>query len=494
MSVNKTPGVYVQEIAKLPPSIAEVETAIPVFIGYTEKKVGDAGEDLRYVPTRVTSLLEFEKYFGGPFKELFNIELVETVKVLDTAPTPDTFELVSRNVIVKSPPIVSSTRYTLYYHMQLFFANGGGPCYIVSTGGYNITPLVTDYLTGLQAVEKLDEPTLLLFPDAATNIDADQYATLGTQALEQCNKLMDRFTILDAAGYDFTLDDFRSAIGNNFLKYGAAYYPNLATSLSFGYDINLQKITTHKRVTTTGTTLTAGDPEQFPAAQSLVGKTLAEIGSQPLKDMVISGIQKIYVKNLAPSAAVAGRYAQVDNDRGVWKAPANVSLNLVTGLTDASGAPINIDDQTQDGLNVDPIAGKSINAIRAFLGKGIIIWGARTLAGNDNEWRYVPVRRLYNYVEESCKKSTSWAVFEPNDANTWLRIKSQIENFLNNLWRDGALAGAKPEQAYYVSVGLGSTMTAQDILEGRMIVEIGMAAVRPAEFIVLKFSHLLQQS
>jgi len=123
-----------------------------------------------------------------------------------------------------------------------------------------------------------------------------------------------------------------------------------------------------------------------------------------------------------------------------------------------------------------------------------LVWGSRTLAGNDNEWRYVPVRRFFIFVEESVKKATEFVVFEPNDAKTWLRVKTMIENFLNQLWKQGALQGAKPADAFFVNVGLGITMTAQDILEGRMNVEIGMAAVRPAEFIILKFSHKLQQS
>ena len=189
-----------------------------------------------------------------------------------------------------------------------------------------------------------------------------------------------------------------------------------------------------------------------------------------------------------PSGAIAGIISAVDSTRGVWKAPANVSINSVNSVSEF------IDDSVQENLNVDPNAGKSINAIRPFTGKGIMVWGSRTLAGNDNEWRYVPVRRFFNFVEESCRKSTSWAVFEPNDANTWAKLRGQIDNFLNNLWRRGALAGAKPEHAYYVNVGLGYTMTAQDILEGRLIIEIGLAAVRPAEFIILRFSHKLQQS
>ncbi len=143
---------------------------------------------------------------------------------------------------------------------------------------------------------------------------------------------------------------------------------------------------------------------------------------------------------------------------------------------------------------MDTVAGKSVNAIRAFTGKGTMVWGARTLAGNDNEWRYIPVRRFFNMVDESVKKATSRFVFEPNDANTWVKVRAMIENFLLLQWRAGALAGAKPEQAFYVRVGLGQTMTADDILRGYMHVEIGMAVVRPAEFIVLKFSHKMQES
>ncbi|MCW9708155.1 phage tail sheath C-terminal domain-containing protein [Fodinibius salsisoli] len=191
---------------------------------------------------------------------------------------------------------------------------------------------------------------------------------------------------------------------------------------------------------------------------------------------------------LPPSGAIAGIYADVDSKRGVWKAPANVSISSVIGFNRK------IDHFDQQDLNVDVTAGKSINALRTFTGKGHMVWGARTLAGNDNEWRYVPVRRFFNMVEESVKKSTYWAVFEPNDANTWVKVRTMIENYLTQLWRDGALAGAKPDQAFFVKVGLGLTMTQQDILEGRMKVEIGMAVVRPAEFIILKFSHKMQEA
>jgi phage tail sheath protein FI len=188
-----------------------------------------------------------------------------------------------------------------------------------------------------------------------------------------------------------------------------------------------------------------------------------------------------------PSGAVAGIYAATDRSRGVWKAPANVSLRGVIAPS------VKLTDQEQSTLNVHE-SGKSINALRAFTGKGILVWGARTLAGNDNEWRYVNVRRFFIFVEESVKKATEPFVFENNDAGTWIRVRAMIENFLTIQWRQGALTGATTKDAFFVKVGLGETMTSQDIQEGRMIVEIGMAAVRPAEFIILRFSHKMQES
>lgn len=181
--------------------------------------------------------------------------------------------------------------------------------------------------------------------------------------------------------------------------------------------------------------------------------------------------------------SVAGVYAATDRDRGVWKAPANVTINGVVGPA------VQLSNEQQDGLNVDPDTGKSINALRIFSGRGTIVWGARTLLGNDNEWRYVSVRRFFIFAEESIRKASGAFVFEPNNANTWVRVKSMIINFLVNQWRAGALLGDKAEDAFFVKVGLGETMTQQDVLEGKMIVEVGLAAVRPAEFIVLKFTH-----
>ncbi len=202
----------------------------------------------------------------------------------------------------------------------------------------------------------------------------------------------------------------------------------------------------------------------------------------PLYQSAVSEIYKELAK-LPPSGAIAGIYSQVDNARGIWKAPANVSLaNTVKPW-------VKIDNDQQESLNVDSIGGKSINAIRSFPGQGNLVWGARTLAGNDNDWRYISVRRLFSMVEKTLKQSTAWAVFEPNVEMTWIRLKAMMNNYLTNLWKAGALVGSTPDEAFSVNVGLGTTMTQVDILEGRLNIEVGMSVVRPAEFIVLKFSH-----
>jgi len=470
---RKTPGVYIEEISTLPASIAPVATAIPAFIGYTEIAV-KGGENLANVPTRITSMLEYEQYFGRGKNAAFDIKIND---VYDGA------NLASRSLQVD---LVTEPAHILYYAVQHYFANGGGPCYIVSVGNYSASIDKGKLKEGILATEKVDEPTLYVFPDAV-NLAQSDYAEVVRDALKMCNKLQDRFTIADAVDVEnagkldlVKVDKFRTALGASYLKYGAVYYPFLKTTINYGfaYDDASQKVT-HTR---TGGTPPAGHINHD-------GKKLKEVDElEPgLFRQIRARINEYYV-TLPPSPAMAGIYARVDAERGVWKAPANVGLRSVIAPT------IRITNADQENLNVDPGSGKSVNAIRAFAGKGILVWGARTLAGNDNEWRYVPVRRLYIFVEESVKKATEFVVFEPNDAKTWVRVKAMIENFLTGLWREGALAGASPKEAFFVHVGLGQTMTADDILNGIMNIEIGMAAVRPAEFIILKFSHKLQES
>jgi phage tail sheath protein FI len=532
MTAYKTPGVFVEEISTLPPSVAEVSTAIPAFLGYTERGPAIA---------RVTTLLEYEELFGGPKPATFTVT-VDTGQVTGVKRT-------------------TTTEFLLYYAVSHYFKNGGGACYIVSVGSYGATLAKDDFLAGLGLLEKEDEPTLVVLTDAV-NLQTADYHELCQSALAQCHKLADRFAILDVRSGD--VSDFRNSVGTNYLAYGAAYHPYLQTSLSYAYaesgvttqppqgpwskdlttnsirvsftgpDGTTPKVTLAIDAAAANSTFTVAnrtlaitatsskvddlitawaawkkppnDPQGFDVVKAGTGADTLSASVGPV-DLVGMSKQLDALKStntalynqikarltservvLPPSAAVAGIYASVDRDRGVWKAPANVSVSATIG-------PVTkITDDTQEDLNVDPTAGKSINAIRAFTGKGTLVWGARTLAGNDNEWRYVPVRRLFIMIEESSRKATSFAVFEPNDATTWLKVRGMIESFLYGLWERGALAGPTPAAAFYVNVGLGKTMTTQDILEGRMIVEIGIAAVRPAEFIILRFSHKLQQA
>jgi phage tail sheath protein FI len=201
----------------------------------------------------------------------------------------------------------------------------------------------------------------------------------------------------------------------------------------------------------------------------------------------ILNIIKRKLNLLPPAAAMAGVYTLVDNLRGVWKAPANVSLAAVVSPT------VNISHAEQEGLNVDT-AGKSINAIRSFIGEGVLVWGARTLDGNSLDWRYINVRRTMIMIEESLRLATKAYVFEPNVSGTWVTIKGMANNFLTSVWKRGGLAGASPEDAFSVSVGLGETMTAEDILEGILRVTILVAVSRPAEFIEITFQQQMQKS
>ena len=457
----KTPGVYIQEIRKLPASVVAVETAIPVFIGYTEKAKEKEDGDLNLVPHRITSLFEYEQFFGDPAPE------TGITVTINTTATPTEVEA----------KIELPTNYLMHYQVQAFYANGGGPCWVVSVGTYEDSGgviLDANLLDGLTEAGKIDEITLNVFPDGPNLDAAGNYYAVQKESLDQCVKLQDRFAVMDVVitddisindvdefrAFDFGIVDIR--------KYGAAYYPNLETR--YNYEYKDEDVTVD---------LDGGIISLAQLAQD----------NNALYNQALSKINNIPVL-LPPSGSMVGIYAQVDETRGVWKAPANV------GIDNAIKPTIKITDETQEGLNVDEVAGKSINAIRTFTGRGpAIVWGARTLAGNDNEWRYISVRRFFNMVEESVQNATIQFVFEPNDINTWTLVKSMIENFLNLQWKAGALMGATPEEAYFVKVGLNETMTELDILEGRMIVEIGMAAVRPAEFIILRFSHkMLQES
>jgi phage tail sheath protein FI len=180
---------------------------------------------------------------------------------------------------------------------------------------------------------------------------------------------------------------------------------------------------------------------------------------------------------IPPSGHIAGVYARSDGQRGVHKAPAN---ELVAGAVDL---PLNVTKNEQELLN--PIG---VNCIRPFPGRGIRIWGARTLAMTDPAWRYINVRRLFSYVEASIERSTQWVVFEPNDQVLWAKVRRDVSAFLRTVWLSGALFGMTPEESFYVKCDEETNLPELRDL-GQMVCEIGLAPVKPAEFVIFRFSQ-----
>lgn len=481
MATYRSPGVYVEEISLLPPSIAEVESAVPAFVGYTEKATSLINDDLLKVPTPITSLADYIQFFGGPNKENA-ASITISVDELKTGTTTTGYK------VAVALDATQLSKFNFYQAIKQYFANGGGRCYIVSVGtGYGTAVNKTDIEAGLDLVAQEDDPTILTVPEAIYLNQAD-FDSINQKMLSQASSMKDRFAVLDTLTTtvpkvpNSVTTDANTAITNvpadgSIRQYGAVYYPHLQTTYAYEYDFEALTLTHH---TVNGGN--AGADDKTGDAMSSLKNTAS---------LMYNAIKKEYgkyTKTLPPSAAIAGVYARVDRDRGVWKAPANV------GLMDVIKPAVSVSRSEHDTLNINTTTGKSVNAIVSMPGYGSVVMGARTLNGNDNEWKYINVRRFFNVVEESVKKSTSWVIFEPNTAATWVKVQAMIENYLFLKWRDGALAGAKPEQAYFVRVGLGTTMNATDILEGRMIVQIGMAVARPAEFIILRFEQKMQES
>lgn len=484
MATFNTPGVYIEEVTRLPPGVPALDTAIPAFIGYTEQAT-QQGASLLRVATTVHSLLEYEALFGGPPVQKITLWLAAQAQDAPAQVVDATLE----------------QPFYLYDSVRLFFANGGSQCVIMSVGDYSGEVVASGLADGLDALEAVPLPTLIVMPEAAC---CEEAHTLEAAALAQCARVQNRFALFDLQ-FKNTLADFaaeasrfKQQVGNEHLKYGAAYGPWLLASLTRNTDFN-QLVFKRKsdgsivdvaQLTQDAGMLAliadiraAGLAPVTPESQAQLQRLNQQLYQQYVQAKQWIEAANIALNTLPTTGAVAGAYAAIDQGRGVWKAPANVSLNQTV-------APVlNLTNRQQDAYNMDVDTGKSINILRKFSGKGTLIWGARTLAGNDNEWRYVNVRRLFSWVEASVSQGLQALVFEPNDANTWLRAEAMIENFLTMLWRQGALQGSKPEHAFFVNIGLNKTMTAADIAQGLMRVEIGMAAVRPAEFIILKLTQ-----
>ncbi|MCI3939513.1 hypothetical protein MQX03_20265 [Chryseobacterium aahli] len=578
-----TPGVSVEEITKLPYSIALVDTAIPAFIGYTEL-IPEGYNINENKKLKISSLLEYEDKFGYAKKESIQLK-----------------DIKDKGVTLVEPDV----KFLMYYSLQMYFANGGGPCYIVSVGTYASASTgvqlssLTNGLDKIETLKAIEDPILIVFPDAVSLTEPDFYSlynyTIGK--LETKN----RFALLDtyygnsttSSNNDNTIGNFRAEVDST--SHAAAYFPHLKTILNYTFDESETAIT-HTGLQQAGqgsAVFYAGEIAALLELKSLASEEISSVSAnasvladlldqaiaiveeinetadgigntkealidaideaKAVRDAIHNGIiddfvipagfseqtplfsgefddlinailnikdekgdaDGITLKNLEssnsllyneikkairslkvvlpPSSAMAGVYGRIDSTRGVWKAPANVSLNYVIAPTEK------VSEEEQSGLNIHD-SGKSINAIRFFTGKGNLIWGARTLDGKDkkgdgkdNEWKYVHVRRYYNMLEQSISDALERFIDEPHIPYTWLRAKTMLENFLNQQWMDGALVGSNPKEAYEVKV-YGSKDPITENIINPMNVEIKIALVRPAEFIILNFSHKLQQS
>ncbi|MEC5174003.1 MULTISPECIES: phage tail sheath family protein [Chryseobacterium] len=568
-----TPGISVEEITRLPNSVSLIDTAIPVFIGYTEMIPEE-----HTGPRNISSLLEYEKHFGKAKKE--------SILLRDTE---------DKGVEIITP----DAQFLMYYSLQMYFANGGGPCEILSAGNYTSgTVELADLIAGLNRVNHSDEPRLIVFPDAVSLPEADFYTIYNQTIAKITSTAKNWFVIIDTYyGNSVTQSNNRNTIANlrnNIVltTHAAAYFPHLTTILNYTFDETDTPIV-HTGLQSEGQASAVFYAGEIAALEELkamaseeiesvsvdalvladllsqaiaiaeeINETADETSGQPLdaKADLIEAIEEakavleaIYdgtiddfvipddleagtpvfsgefdalidailavkdevgaangktLKNLEssnsvlyhqikkeisslkvvlpPSAAMAGVYGRIDATRGVWKAPANVSLNYVLGPTEK------VSDHEQSDMNVNDAG--SVNAIRAFTGKGTLVWGARTMDAKEkteddqeNIWKYINVRRYYDMIKLSIDRALTDGKFinEPNISQTWLRAETMIENFLNQQWMDGALAGSTAKEAYHVEVS-GDIVKA-----GTMNITVKIALVRPAEFIVLNFSHQL---
>ena len=494
MAEYKTPGVYIVEQDAFPNSVVEVPTAVPAFIGYTQK-AEYGGKDLTGKPQRISSYAEFLAFFGGAPEPHFNFKLEKGKPHLS---------------------LIQRGSFRLHDGLRLFFDNGGGACWIVSIGGYgawdNPTAMSTEpFVEALKLLEEEPEPTMIVTPDTVL-LGSKDHGKVAEAALAHCAKMQSRMAILDVHdGYrartgddDDVIDGFRNQIGIQGLNYGAAYYPWLNTTIRSAKEVSYLRIVEEDRadliawLKERAKETYAPNPVPPGLLQTIEDMDKNHIDPNRPKEIhtillaAIAAYKELMSELLEqmnlqpPAAAMAGVWSRTDNTVGVWKAPAN------TGMVSVASPSVIISSEEQEDLN-SPLNGMAVNAIRTFVGRGVLIWGARTLDANSLDWRYINVRRTMIMLEQSIKAATLPYVFAPNDSGTWLIVQSMIENFLTNQWKAGALAGTKPADAFDVQVGLGSTMTGRDILDGYMRVTVKVAVVRPAEFVVITFQQQMQK-
>lgn len=485
-----TPGVYLQE-EKAFPSLG-VATAIPAFIGYTEIAIWN-DESLRNKPTRITSLDEFHQFFGKAPKTTFSV----------TSDPNTGFRVTVDNV----------TKFNLYRCIRMFFSNGGSICYIVSVGNYDNGVKYSDLNdpateSGIPTLLKFQEPTMVVIPDAVLLPEKKCYQ-LQKDMLMHCGKDMkNRVAILDvfngdrARTYDPDNDVItltREGVGTEFLQWGAAYYPHVNSTIVQADEIDFSNISNTVDLTpllnAEADTIYEDDSQIIKDEIAKIPSVLEEdsanlhqtlMAKLPMYKAILEEI-RFKLNVLPPSGGMAGVISMVDGEIGVFQSPANVSLGSVVSPS------VDITAKNQEDLNL-PLNGKAINAIRSFPGKGVLVWGARTLDGNSQDWTYINIKRTAIMIEQSLKIAFEAYMFESNEANTWAAAKGMMTNFLTNQWKLGTLAGATPKDAFSIDIGLGVTMTPTDILDGIMRIRVKLALNRPAEFIIIMFEQKIQKS
>ncbi|MCB1859712.1 MAG: phage tail sheath subtilisin-like domain-containing protein [Gammaproteobacteria bacterium] len=299
-------------------------------------------------------------------------------------------------------------------------------------GGLAANPTAPDY-TGLyeSTLRKYRDISIIVLPGESWAADGTGNSVISA-TLSHCDKMKNRVVIVDPpAGHELENANTVATMSLPTSTYSVLYYPWVAMA----------------------------NPLYHPDRAPDEDKTLL----------------------IPPSAIAAGMWAKIDGKRGVWKAPAGVEARL----TGAAGLEFQVENLEQDQLN--PLG---INCIRNLPNYGSVFWGARTLSTNaDPEWRYVPVRRTAIYIEESLYRGIQWAVFEPNDHPLWSSLRANIDSFMNGLFRAGAFQGSTAKEAYFVRCGLGDTMVQGDIDRGQVIVMVGFAPLKPAEFVIVRIQQ-----
>jgi|TARA_B110000259_G_scaffold34897_1_gene38951 phage tail sheath protein FI len=507
----KTPGKYIDDLSAFSKSVVPVATAIPAFIGYTPR-AEYKGVSCSNQPVKITSLDDFESFFlleKQPGKS--SVQQYSPQFYFEKSRN-GTLTINGEAYQIKADP---NSIYYLYNAIKLFYQNGGGTAYVVSIGGYgglsgsaidvtehqvNTNVELSELQAGLATLKSTEDVTMYVCPEA-TLLSVNENGTLMESMLLQASNMQTAICIFDLIGgknptqtkYQQSVDQFKSKVGNEGLDYGTAYFPFVNTTLTSSYELDytnffggdtakLEVIVNPSDTPNNALTQLFKDITNPTTRLSPIQINNALINVSPdYKLMVKAALNE--VNTLPASSGMAGVMATIDNTEGVWKAPANTSMVGVAKI------PFELTDEEQNYLNVDAVSGKSINALRLFNGVGVMIWGARTLDGNSNDWKYLWVRRTMTFIEQSLKVATKSYIFEPNEANTWRSVKSMLESFLTSIWKEGALQGSKAADAFEVSIGLGSTMTADDILNGIIRVSVKVAVTHPAEFIMTTFEQ-----